>query len=178
MTDLTVTRDGGRWIAVRTFPIPGGGTLSITSDATPAPGEVYAFAGDGVTIVRRTAPRRPGCVWAAPFAANCDVHGWIVSRRTPEEAAADGRAHIAREHGAPSLSLSLSTDHGAYDVLPAREPDEPPAGATHTVFGDGGYLAGYASQTRAWDKRGRLVGSGVPFRGIAAAAQYVTSCDL
>lgn len=95
---LTVTRDGGRWIAVRTMPIPGGGTLSITSDATPAPGETVAELGDGVTVVERTPPARSGCVWAGPYAANCAEHGWIVSRRTIDQAAAEGRAHIAREH--------------------------------------------------------------------------------
>lgn len=76
-----------------------------------------------------------------------------------------------------SMALSLDTDHGPYDVLPARESDDAPIGATYTVFGDGGYIAGYASETRAWDKRGRLVGSGVPFRGIAAAATYAANCD-
>ena len=75
------------------------------------------------------------------------------------------------------MTLDIDTDHGPYQVLPYRDSDEGPDGAAYTVFGDGGYIAGYASETRAWDKRGRRVGSGVAFRGIAAAAAYVTSCD-
>jgi hypothetical protein len=48
------------------------------------------------------------------------------------------------------MALGIETAHGHYDVLAAREGDDAPAGATHTVFGDGGSLAGYASADMAW----------------------------
>ncbi len=61
------------------------------------------------------------------------------------------------------MTLDIDTDHGPYQALPYRDSDEGPDGAAYTVFGDGGYIAGYASETRAWDKpAGGWLRCGVP----------------
>jgi hypothetical protein len=95
---LTVTRDGGKYTAVRTLPLTGGGELRMTYDATPMAGTVVLDLGHGLTVVEREAPGRPGTAWVAPFAACCTGHGHIVSRRTVEQARDEARAHIAAEH--------------------------------------------------------------------------------
>ena len=54
-----------------------------------------------------------------------------------------------------------------YDALPARPADRAPVTpvpATHTVFDDGGCVAGYATAGWAWDECGRLLGSPVALR--------------
>jgi hypothetical protein len=48
------------------------------------------------------------------------------------------------------VMLDIETAHGVYSVLAAREGDDAPAGATHTVFDESGSLAGYASDVVAW----------------------------
>lgn len=65
---------------------------------TPAAGTVVLELGHGVTVVERDAPRTAGAAWIAPYSVNCAEHGWIESRRTPEQCEKDGRAHIAAGH--------------------------------------------------------------------------------
>lgn len=67
-----------------------------------------------------------------------------------------------------------SIDHGTYQALPARDSDDPPAGATHTVFGDGGYIAGYVSASQAWNLAGHTLGF---HAGIRAAVAQVADWD-
>jgi len=70
--------------------------------------------------------------------------------------------------------LDHTTEHGTYDALPARPCDEPPRGATHAVFHDDGYLAGFASATCAWDCRGHYLRS---VTTLAAAVRTVAERD-
>lgn len=87
-----------------------GRMITATWDVTPAPGAVVDDLGHGVTVVLRDPPPPrawlpAGRVWIAPYALNCAEHGWRVSRRTAEECAAEGREHIARDHGGDSDPL-------------------------------------------------------------------------
>ena len=80
------------------------GALDMKWDTTPAPGATVDDLGHGVTVVLRNPPPPraglpAGRIWIAPYALNCAEHGWRVSRRTAEECAAEGREHIARDHG-------------------------------------------------------------------------------
>jgi hypothetical protein len=72
------------------------------------------------------------------------------------------------------VMLGIETAHGHYDVLAAREGDDAPAGATHTVFGDGGSLAGYASDGVAWGTDWAEVGRA---GSLSEAAAMVAAVD-
>lgn len=81
------------------FYVKGGRLCSrVTEPDPPAPGPVLADLGAGVTVVERDGPTPPGFVWVAPYAVNCTAHGWVASRATPDQAAAEGREHIERDH--------------------------------------------------------------------------------
>jgi hypothetical protein len=75
--------------------------------------------------------------------------------------------------------MQVDTDHGVYDVLPARESDGPagpPDSATHTVFDESGDIAGYAAESGwAWDAGGTPWPR--PFGSLAAAAAEVAETD-
>jgi hypothetical protein len=50
------------------------------------------------------------------------------------------------------VMLGIGTAHGHYDVLPARPEDgDVPVGATHSVYHEDGSLAGFASDSTAWE---------------------------
>jgi hypothetical protein len=74
------------------------------------------------------------------------------------------------------MALHIDTDHGVYDVLPAREGDDAPDAATHTVFYEDGAIAGYVAEDgTGWDAGGTPWPA--PFGTLEAAAAEVSESD-
>lgn len=70
--------------------------------------------------------------------------------------------------------MDVDTDHGHYDVLPVADWEEPPAGATHTVFHESGERVGYVSAGMAWSAAGAELGARDT---LARAASLVAGSD-
>ena len=56
------------------------------------------------------------------------------------------------------MALDYEGARGMYDVLPVRVSDVPPDEASHAVFAEDGYLAGFVCASVAWDALSRVIG--------------------